>query len=310
VAVITPAVVGPFDLGTVVVREALDLDPVTAEVHIDGAASDSIPRVLAGIPIRLRDLRVQVDRPRFILNPTSCEPFAVRSTLFGGFLDVTSPADDVPATLAERYQAAACGRLGFRPRLSLRLRGGTGRSAHPALRAVLTPRPGDANVGAATVTLPHSAFLEQSHIRTVCTRVQFAADQCPTGSIYGHARAITPLLDRPLKGPVYLRSSSHPLPDLVAALHGVVDVDLVGRIDSVGARIRTRFESTPDAPVTRFVLSMQGGAKGLVVNSRNLCASPNRATALLRGQNGRQHVLRPVVKSNCGKGKRPRHPVR
>jgi hypothetical protein len=306
VAVITPAVVGPFDLGTVVVREALDLDPATAEVHIDGAASDSIPRILSGIPLRLRDLRIEVDRPRFMLNPTSCDPFAVRATLFGAFLDVSSPSDDVPAGLSERYQVAGCAHLGFKPKLSLRLTGGTKRNDHPALRAVLKPRAKDANVGSAVVTLPHSAFLEQSHIRTICTRVQFAADQCPAGSIYGRARAITPLLDEALSGPVYLRSSNHALPDLVAALHGVVDVELVGRIDSVGGRIRTSFESPPDAPVTRFVLRMRGGKKGLVVNSRDLCVAPSHARAGLRGQNGKPRTLTPLVKTSCGKaeGKR------
>jgi hypothetical protein len=303
VAAITPVVVGPFDLGTVVVREALDLDPVTAQVHVDGAASDSIPRILAGIPVRLRDLRIQVDRPRFMLNPTSCEPFAIGATLFGGFLDLSSPADDMPVPLSERYQAARCARLGFRPKLSLRLTGGTRRGDHPSLRAVLVPRARDANVGSAVVTLPHSAFLEQSHIRTICTRVQFAARQCPAGSVYGHARAITPLLDKPLEGPVYLRSSNHPLPDLVAALHGVVDVELVGRIDSIGGRIRTSFESPPDAPVTKFVLRMRGGAKGLVVNSRDLCAAPGRAQARLRAQNGKRLTLVPLVKASCKQGK-------
>ena len=102
------------------------------------------------------------------------------------------------------------------------------------------------------VTLPHSAFLEQAHIRTICTRVQFAADQCPKGSIYGKATAWTPLLDEPLSGPVYLRSSSNPLPDLVVALHGTVDIDLVGRIDSIDGQIRSTFESPPDAPVSQL----------------------------------------------------------
>jgi hypothetical protein len=85
------------------------------------------------------------------------------------------------------------------------------------------------------VTLPRSEFLDQSHIRTVCTRVQFAADACPSGAIYGHAVAKTPLLDEELKGPVYLRSSDNKLPDLVADLHGIIDVEVSGRIDSIRA---------------------------------------------------------------------------
>lgn len=131
--------------------------------------------------------------------------------------------------------------------------------------------------------------------------MQFAADQCPDGSIYGYAKAFTPLLEEPLAGPVYLRSSEHTLPDLVMTLHGQVDVDLVGRIDSVKGRIRASFESVFDAPVFKAVLTMQGGKKGLLVNSRNLCKSKQRAIVKFTGQNGREHNFKPVVKADCKK---------
>jgi hypothetical protein len=305
VIAITPAVAGPFDVGTVVLHEALTVDPETAEVRVDGARSDPIPTALRGIVLKVKDVRVYTDRPNFTLNPTSCAKKEAKATLFGSFLDVFSPADDVPAQLSDRYQAASCASLKFKPNLALRLKGGTKRGAHPALRATLTyPKgAGYANVKKAVVTLPHSAFLEQAHIRTVCTRVQFAAKQCPAGSIYGKARAFTPLLDEPLEGPVYLRSSSHPLPDLVIALHGVVDFNLVGRVDSVNASIRTSFESAPDAPVSKFVLEMQGGKKGLIVNSRDLCARKSRADAAFTAQNGKAYEQRPVVKAGCGGAK-------
>jgi hypothetical protein len=296
---ITPAVAGPFDVGTVVVHVALTLNPETAEVEVDGAHSDPIPHILKGIPVKARDLRVYADRPNFTLNPTSCAKKEARATLFGSFLNVFDPADDVPVALSDRYQAASCASLKFKPHLALALKGGTKRGAHPALKATLTypPGAGYANIAKAVVTLPHSAFLEQSHIRTVCTRVQFAAHQCPAGSIYGKAKAVTPLLDEPLEGPVYLRSSSHPLPDLVIALHGLVDFNLVGRIDSVNARIRTSFESAPDAPVSKFSLEMQGAKKGLIVNSRNLCAAPAKAIAAFTAQSGRGYEQKPVVRA-------------
>lgn len=304
VVVITPGVAGPFDLGTVVIREALNVDPITAEAKVDGAASNPIPHILKGIPLRVRDVRAYIDRPDFTVNPTNCNPSATRATLFGSAADLFSPADDNSAGLSSRYQAASCSSLAFKPKLSLKLSGGTKRSDYPALRAELKAPAGDANIGRAAVTLPHSAFLAQEHIRTVCTRVQFAANQCPKGSVYGRARAFSPLLDEPLEGPVYLRSSSHPLPDLVVALHGLVDIDLIGRIDSQKGRIRTTFEGVPDAPVSKFVLSMQGGKKGLVVNSRSLCAAPSRAVALFTGQNGKLRELTPVVKPDCGKRKK------
>jgi hypothetical protein len=306
---VTAAKVGPFDLGTVVVRFALKVDPETAEVSVDAAGSDPIPRILAGIPVHLRDVRSYVDRPDFVLNPTNCRRTSTTSSVLGSGANLLSQADDRPVTISSPFQAASCASLGFAPKLTLSLRGGTKRGATPRFRAVLTyPKKGSyANIASARVTLPHSEFLEQGHIRTVCTRVQFAAgagngERCPAASVYGRARAFTPLLDEPLQGPVYLRSSSHPLPDLVAALHsGKIDVNLAGRIDSVGnGRIRNTFAAVPDAPVSKFVLEMQGGRKGLLVNSANLCKSSERAIAAFRAQNGRALDLRPVLKARCG----------
>jgi hypothetical protein len=297
VVAITPAVAGPFDVGTVVVREALDLNPRTAEVEVNEASSDPIPHILAGIPLKLRDLRVHADRPDFILNPTSCEPFQTRATLFGSYLDVFNPADDVPVSLAAHFQAANCANLGFRPRLFFKLKGGTRRGANPALRAVLSPRPGDANLASTVVRFPPATFLDQAHIRTVCTRVQFAADACPEGAIYGHVKAFTPLLSQPLEGPVYLRSSNHPLPDIVFALQGLVDVEATARADSVRGRLRVSFSSLPDAPVSKVVVQMQGAKKGLLVNSRDICEPVPRASVAFGAQNGRRRGLRSTLQA-------------
>jgi hypothetical protein len=304
---ITAARVGPFDLGTVVLRLALKVNPETAEVFVDPTNSDPIPHIIQGIPVHARDIRAYVDRPEFVLNPTNCDRTSTASTVLGSGLDFGSPSDDEPVTVTSPFQAADCASLGFKPKLSLQLLGGTKRGDTPRLKAVLTPRKGDANIGRAQVTLPHSAFLEQAHIRTVCTRVQFKAgggngEQCPKGSIYGKATAITPLLDEPLKGKVFLRSSDNELPDLVAALHSSqIDFNLVGRIDSLNGRIRNTFETPPDAPVTKFTLEMQGGQKGLIVNSTNICKGKHRAIAAFKGQNGRRHEFKPVVKAKCGK---------
>jgi hypothetical protein len=309
VVVITPAVAGPFDVGTVVVREGLTLNPETAEVEVDGAASDPIPHILAGIPLKLRDLRVYVDRENFILNPTSCDEESTKATLFGSYLNLFSAADDVPAALSSRFQAANCSNLGFKPKLKLNLKGGTKRGDFPGLRATLRARGGDANIAAAQVRLPSSAFLEQGHIGTICTRVQFRAENCPKASVYGHAKATTPLLDEPIEGPVYMRSSDNKLPDLVIALKGIVDVNVVSRIDSFKRGLRSTFDSVPDAPISSFVLRMKGGKKGLIVNSRNLCAGKNRATVAFTAQNGKVANLRPEMKPRCGKArKRKRKP--
>ena len=244
-----------------------------------------------------------MDRPEFTLNPTSCDPFSIggeMQTATGG----TSP-------LLVPFQVGGCSALGFKPKLALGLKGGTTRGAHPALTANLTyPKTGKyANVKVAQVTLPHSEFLDQAHIGTVCTRVQFAADACPAKSIYGKASATTPLLSNPLSGPVYLRSSSHKLPDLVVDLHGQVDVILAGRIDSVNGGIRTTFEAAPDAPVSKFTLQMQGGKKGLLINSTNLCKNPkaNKAISLMEAQNGKVFDSEPQLANSCKKAKKQKH---
>jgi hypothetical protein len=308
---VVPAVAGPFDVGTVVTRVALSLDPRTAEVRVDGDRSDPIPHILKGIPLSVRDIDVNVDRPGFTINPTGCNPSRVGATLFGSNLDLFSAADDIPVALSNRFQAASCASLGFKPALSLKLSGGTKRGQFPGLRAELKPRKGDANSKNTVVTLPHSAFLEQSHIRTICTRVQYAAKTCPAGSIYGHVKAFTPLLDEPLEGPVYLRSSNHKLPDMVLSLHGLVDVEAVGRIDSKNGGIRASFEAIPDAPLSKVLLTMQGQKKGLIVNSTNLCKGKGKkADAQFDGQNGVAHDFKPALKSACkkqGNAKRRNH---
>jgi hypothetical protein len=122
--------------------------------------------------------------------------------------------------------------------------------------------------------------------------------------VYGYAKAWTPLLDKPLQGPVYLRSSNHTLPDLVASLDGAIHVDLAGRIDSPGGKIRNTFWAVPDAPVSKFVLTMQGGDKGLLVNNEELCKLKPRARAEFTGQNGKSSVSRPLVKLGCGSAKK------
>jgi hypothetical protein len=299
VVVITPAIAGPFDLGTVVVRTALYINPETAQVR---ALSDPLPQILQGIPADVRSVALRIDRDRFSLNPTSCDPQS--------FTGAATSSLGQAAPLSDRFQVGGCDALPFKPKLALRLSGGTGRGAHPAFKAVLRAREGDANVASASLTLPHSEFIDQAHFRTICTRVQFAAKQCPPGAVYGHATVLTPLLDYPLEGPVYLRSSSHKLPDVVAALSGPayqpVEFDLVGRVDSVGGGLRTRFESTPDAPFTKAIVSMRGGKKGLFQNSTDICRRPHRASLRLDGQNGKSADARPLLKIKC-KGTKKGH---
>jgi hypothetical protein len=288
-----PAQAGPFDLGTVSVRNALRIDPVTTQVTTE---SDPLPQILEGIPVAYRNIRVEINRPDFTINPTNCEAKKVAATIGG--------AEGASATPFAPFAAANCAALGLQPKLAIKFSGApTRRGGHPKLTATLTTKKGDSNLKRVQVTLPKTEFLENAHIKTVCTRVQYAADQCPKASIYGHAKAWTPLLDKPLEGPVYLRSSNHTLPDLVASLDGQIHVDLDGRIDSVHARIRNTFEMVPDAPVTKFVLTMAGGGKGLLVNNTQLCSAQPRSKVVFNGQNGKTETTEPLVSvGGCGGG--------
>jgi len=298
--IIAPAVAGPFDLGTVVTRVAVYLDPETARPR---AVSDPIPQFIEGVPLDVRAVTMRIDRPNFILNPTSCDEES-----FAG--SVTSALGQV-APLSERFQASGCAALPYEPGLSARLKGPTHRGAHPSLRTVFSAKPGETNTARLSFALPHSEFIDQAHFRTICTRVQFAAKACPAGSVYGQAKVVTPLLDQPLEGPVYLRSSSNELPDVVFALHGPpsmpIEVDLDGRVDSVHGGIRFVFDAVPDAPLTEATVTAQGAKKGLFQNSTELCRATHRITLKLDGQNGKTHDIRPRLRAKCAAKKGHNH---
>lgn len=293
-ALVVPALAGPFDLGNVAVRAALQIDPETAQVTV---VSDPIPAILHGIPVDVRSILVDINRDQFTLNPTSCDPDRVDGS--------ASSQQGLTASFSDRFQVGGCAGLRFKPRISLTLDGSTKRAGHPALRTVVSyPKGGGyANVARASVQLPHSVFFENAHLTSICTKPQFAAGKCPRSSIYGRAAVTTPLLDQPLKGPVYLRSSGgkRALPDLVAALDGQIKIDLVGHIDSKNQGLRATFVGVPDAPIAKFTLSLPAGRKSLLVNSTNICVGKPRATVAFTGQNGKVARSRPALHASCRK---------
>jgi hypothetical protein len=300
-AIITPAVTGPFDLGVVVVRSALYVNETTAQVTVK---SDPLPAILQGVPLDVRSIEVQVDRPNFSLNPTNCEEMAVSG-------QAVSTAGQA-AALKTRFQVGGCRKLDFSPKLSLLMKGATGRSGHPALKAVLTQPKDQANIARTAVILPPSTFIDQNHIANPCTRVQFNEHNCPPGSVLGKARAFTPLLEEPLEGPLYFRANGgeRDLPDIVADLHGKVHLVLVGFVDAVhkqeseSSRVRTVFARVPDAPVSKAVFVLRGGKQGLLVNSANICKVPNIATVKMNGHNGKVQSSNQRIATSCTKKKR------
>jgi hypothetical protein len=295
---VVPAQAGPFDLGNVVVRSALEVDPTTGVATVK---TNPLPQFIEGVPVIYRRLHVLIDRPNFTLNPTNCSQLAI-----------TADATSTQGTLAHpsaRFEVDGCANLSYSPKLKLSFRGSTKRSGDPAVKAVLTQPASQANTAGAAVVLPSSEFIDQAHINNPCTRVQFAAGACPKGSVLGTARAVTPLLDQPLEGPVYFRSNGgeRELPDIVADLHGQIHITLIGFIDSVHkkgseiSRVRTRFQNVPDAPVTKFSISFYGGKRGLIENHVDLCRAKHRATVVFKAQNGRVRRMRPVLQTRCGR---------
>ena len=307
VVVINPATVGPFDLGNVVIRSAFSVDEHTAQLRIDRSASDRIPHILGGIPLHLRDVRIYMDRPQFTHNPSSCAPSNLISNLSGAGARFDDLSDDSTATATRHFQLLNCLTLGFKPKLGIRLRGPTRRGAYPQLRATFAARgQGDTNLKEIAVSLPHSEFLAQNHIREICSRVQFARQNCPAGSVYGSAVAYTPLFDEPLRGNVYLRSSSHKLPDLVASLYsGAIHIVLEGKIGPTKeGGISALFRNLPDEPVDRFVMTLNGGRRGLLTNSANICVVPPEATVKALGQTNLGASFTTKLRGQCVKGKK------
>ncbi len=304
---VNSATVGPFDLGTIVIRSAFQVDPHTAQLRIDSSASDPIPHIIDGIPLHLREVRIYMDRPSFTHNPSSCEPSNLESTLTGSGASFESAADDSKVIVSRHFQLLNCSTLGFKPKLGIRLRGNFHRGGYPQLRATFAARgPQDSNLRRIEVEMPHAEFLAQNHIREVCSRVQFDAKRCPSGSIYGSAVAYTPLLSEPLRGNVYLRSSTGKLPDLVADLYsGAVRIVVEGHIGPTKqGGVDAFFDELPDQPLDRFVMTLRGGKHGLLTNSTDICAAPPFASVSSIAQNNIGAKFNTVLRGTCkGKGK-------
>jgi hypothetical protein len=299
VVTMTPALAGPYDYGVVVVRVALHIDPLTAQVS---AASGAIPQIIGGVPIRMRSIQVNIDRPNFTINPTNCSPFNVDSQGIGDQGTVTD--------FSSYFHAIDCGELGFQPRMSIRQTGGrksTHRAVNPGLQLDLRTRPGNANLRSVSVTLPSAFEIDQRHLSNICSEKELAEKQCAGRTPIGEASTTTPLLDQPLKGPVYAVSGSGGLPRLAFILNG--QVDLVPRAETTtvsGGRLKTVAPVIPDAAIGHFRLKVFGGKTGYLVNTRDLCANTPLVRVGFTGQNGKTENQRVKVKTACPKGKKKR----
>jgi hypothetical protein len=285
IAAITSAKVGPFDLGTVVVHLPLLINPQTAAVSIPAGAADQIPHIIKGIVVHVRDIRVNIDRKDFSLNPTNCNPQTLSATVIGGGQDPTNPADNDPSTVNDPFRVTACQALHFNPKFSVSTSGQTSRVDGASLTAKLTVpgAPGtQANISRVKVELPGRLSSRLPTLQKACLAEQFDKNPagCPSASIIGHAKATTPILPVPLEGPTYFVShGGEGWPSLIAVLQGYgVTIDLVGTtfISKAGVTSST-FKTVPDQPVTSFELTLPEGPFSALTAIGNLCSTTKTA---------------------------------
>ena len=283
--IVTPALAGPFDFGSVVVRAALYINPSTAQVTVK---SDPFPRILDGVPLDIRDVSVDMNRSQFTLNPTSCATMAVTG-------EELSTAGST-AVLSDRFQAGGCATLPFNPSFTASTSGQASRVQGASLNVKLVAGPGEANVGKVDVQLPSQLPSRLTTLRKACTEAQFNINPagCPAASDVATATVHTPILNVPLTGPAYFVShGGAAFPELVLVLQGEnVTIDLAGNTDIKGGVTYSRFEAVPDAPFTSFELNAPQGpysilGANLPASAKySLCGQSLTMPTVLTGQNG------------------------
>ncbi len=296
------AIAGPYDLGTVVVRERIHVDPNDAHVTV---VSDPLPRILEGVPIRLRDVGVAVDRPGFIYNPTSCGEKQVASTLHS--------TQDAAIGRTASVAFGNCQALPFAPKMSMRLTGPRQMAfgKHPGLAVSVSQTDGQASVGRARVELPLSLALDPNNAQAICGFEAGLRADCPAASRIGTATAISPALKRSLTGPVYFvqgirvdpktGNRIRTLPSLLVKLHGEVDIHLRGTTEVVKRRLVSTFDRVPDAPVSRFDMKLKGGKGGILAVSarRGVCGRRQVARSAFTGHNAKLAAFRVTMAKAC-----------
>jgi hypothetical protein len=305
-SIVNPAKAGPFDLGKVIVRARIEVDPITAALTVatDTSGQYKIPTILDGIPLQIQHVNVTIDRSGFTFNPTNCSPLQI-----GGSL--TSDQGAVQS-LSVPFQITNCAVLAFRPKLTAKTNGRTSRANGASLSVKLTypAGPFDANISKVKVDLPKQLPSRLTTLQRACPAATFNANPaaCPSASIVGHAKATTPVLPVGLEGPAYFVShGGEEFPQLIIVLQGYgTTVHLVGDtfISKAGITSST-FKQVPDVPVGTFELTLPQGKFSALAANGNLCTTRKLAMpTLFVAQNGAViHTSTPIVPTGCAKKK-------
>jgi hypothetical protein len=292
-SVVIPAKAGPFYLGDVIVRAAINVDPTTAALTI---TSDPLPQSRDGVPFRLQRVSVRVDRKNFMLNPTNCEAKTIGATISGGGGASVQPS--VPFT------ASSCASLPFKPEFTVRTQAKTSKASGASLFVKVVEPAGSANIRKVQLQLPLALPSRLSTLQKACTEAQFNANPagCPEASNVGTARAITPLLNVPLEGPAYLVShGGAAFPDLEFLLQGEgVHITLDGGTDIKKGITYSKFETVPDAPISTFETNLPQGPHSILTANGSLCGQSLIAPTTIVAQNNAQVIQQTrIAVSGC-----------
>ncbi|HEY5193875.1 MAG TPA: hypothetical protein VIJ39_08415 [Solirubrobacteraceae bacterium] len=307
-SIVNPAKAGPYNLGQVVVRAKIEVNPITAALTIstDDSGPYKIPTILQGIPLQIKHVFVNINRPGFTFNPTNCNPMAITGSL--------QSTEGASRALSVPFQVTNCATLGFKPGFAVSTAGKTSRANGASLSVKLTypkaPFGSQANIKSVKVDLPKQLPSRLTTLQKACTAAQFGANPagCPAASIVGHATAVTPLIPVPLTGPAYFVSyGDTKFPELVVALQGYgVTLDLHGEtfINKAGITSST-FHTVPDAPVGSFQLTLPQGKYSALAANGNLCKSTLKMPTAFTAQNGAEiHESTKITVTGCPKSKK------
>jgi DNA-binding beta-propeller fold protein YncE len=307
-SIVNPAVAGPYNLGQVVVRAKIEVNPITADLTVtsDNEGPYKIPTMLDGIPLQIQHVNVTIDRPGFTFNPTNCSPMAIT-----GRLDSTEGASDA---LSVPFQATNCASLKFEPKFAASTSGKTSRTDGASLSVKLTYPSGslgkDANIKSVKVDLPKQLPSRLTTLQKACPVATFEVNpaSCPADSKVGHAKALTPLIPVPLEGPAYFVShGGAKFPELIVVLQGYgVTLNLHGEtfISKAGITSST-FHTVPDAPVGSFELTLPEGKFSALAANGNLCKSTLAMPTAFVAQNGAEiHQSTKISVTGCAKSKK------
>ncbi len=278
-SIVVPAKAGPFNLGNEVIRAKIEINPATAQVTV---VTNPIPQVKDGVQFRLKTVNTEINRPGFILNPTSCAPQSITGSIQG--------SQGASAAVSSPFQATGCGSLGFKPQLTASTEGKTSKQNGASLSVKIGFQPGDANIKKVELEIPKILPSRLTTLQKACTEAQFNSNPagCPKESLIARAVAHTPLLPVPLEGPVYFVShGGAAFPDTVMVLQGDnVTLDIVGQTDIKNGITYSRFETIPDAPVSSFEFTAPEGPFSIFGSNGNLCQTEVHMPTTITAQNG------------------------